>query len=157
MLPKRTFTIETNLSPKAVRARLEENVQPHRISKVLISAVAKKHRRPYIGKVSENSFTIWKNSVYSNFGPTIYGKYQATPEGTVVHVSIERDSGIALGAIGLLALGVVAFVCFAAYDQAVLGMLFLVGMTFAGLFTAFAYVNYLAEVDVSRKWLQRLL
>lgn len=87
LLPSEAFTIHTEDSIEIVCQKLMAQIKNSNI-------VQKSQERAiFKGKVSEGGFEISRIINYKNlFLPIIYGKFKATPNGTIIHTNIELNS-----------------------------------------------------------------
>ena len=158
VLPRRVFEIETTLSVESVLTSFEGALISSRPLRLLGAVFPRQRNRPFVGCVGDSSFRIWPNARYANFGPAITGKVEKMDGGARIRVSVGADSGIALGYIlvaGGLALGVLAG--FSAPNRAVLLPSALFLLAFGAVFSVFAHVMYLGEVDATRSKLTAIV
>jgi hypothetical protein len=106
--PYDRFTIKTYLSPEAARAKLERNIEPHKLIRLLGS-----HDKPYQGAIEGYRFQVTRIIHYRNsFLPVISGEIQPDYGGALVTITM-RPHGFVLFFmiiwLGMVGMGLLTF------------------------------------------------
>ncbi|PZD72551.1 hypothetical protein C1752_03386 [Acaryochloris thomasi RCC1774] len=92
LVPYHTFTLQTDSPQSLVFQRLQEQVEPVKLLRLLL-----RDHAPYQGVVSEESFKIHRIIHYRNsFLPVIRGRFEEQGDMTLVHVTMSFHPVVSL-------------------------------------------------------------
>jgi hypothetical protein len=159
LLPYDRHIMHTHLSPEEVRARLEANVEPHKLMRPFELGKA------YQGEITGYRFTIMKvHHMRNSPGPIISGEIARDESGSVISLNMRASDivfivvpVVILISLAVVALKIVQMVSFFRGVTEFPSIVELIGvLSFAIFVTAFGLIDYKNEVASVRQFFDKL-